>query len=101
MSNSFVALTTAQPNAYDNKADENKKNGTSSQNSLSTTKAITKRTVIKIGGMHCAGCVTAIQGYVSDLPGISKVEVNLANEKAALEYDQSKIKLDTIDQKLS
>jgi hypothetical protein len=36
-----------------------------------------------------------------DLPGISKVEVNLANEKAALEYDQSKIKLDTIDQKLS
>jgi hypothetical protein len=36
-----------------------------------------------------------------DLPGISKVEVNLANEKAALEHDQSKIKLDTIDQKLS
>jgi Cu+-exporting ATPase len=90
-------VSTAQPDAYDNKADENKKNG-SSQKSLSTTSnATTKRTVIKIGGMHCAGCVTAIQGYVSDLPGISKVEVNLANEKAALEYDQSKIKLDTIE----
>src|SRR3989442_8643099 len=97
MYNSYGPVTTAQPNAYDNKADENKKNGTSSQNSLSTTKAITKRTVIKIGEMHCAGCVSAIQGYVSDLPGISKVEVNLANEKAALEYDQSKIKLDTIE----
>jgi copper chaperone CopZ len=98
MYNSCVVVSTAQPNAYDN---ENKKNG-SSQNSLSiTSNATTKRTVIKIGGMHCAGCVTAIQGYVSDLPGISKVEVNLANEKAALEYDQSKIKLDTIDQKLS
>ena len=47
--------------------------------------------------MHCAGCVNAIQGYVSDLPGVSKVEVNLANEKAALEFDQSKIKLDTIE----
>jgi copper chaperone CopZ len=89
MYNSCVFVTTAQPNAYNNKADENKKNG-SSQNSLSTSNATTKRTVIKIGGMHCAGCVTAIQGYVSDLPGISKVEVNLANEKAVLEYDQSK-----------
>src|SRR5437867_2533202 len=57
----------------------------------------TKRTVIKIGGMHCAGCVTAIQGFVSDLPGVSKVEVNLATEKAALEFDQSKVKLDTIE----
>ena len=55
------------------------------QNSLSTTSnATTKRTVIKIGGMHCAGCVNAIQGYVSDLPGVSKVEVSLTNEKAAL-----------------
>ena len=62
-----------------------------------TSNAATKRTVIKIGGMHCAGCVNAIQGYVSDLPGVSKVEVNLANEKAALEYDQSKVKLDTIE----
>jgi len=96
MYNSCVALTAAQPNAYDNKA-ENKKITSSGQSSLSTTSNTTKRTVIKIGGMHCAGCVTAIQGYVSDLPGVSKVEVNLANEKAALEYDQSKVKLDTIE----
>ena len=95
---SCVAVSTAQPNAYDNKADENKKNVSSSQNSLSTTSnATTKRTVIKIGGMHCAGCVNAIQGYVSDLLGVSKVEVNLANEKAALEYDHYKVKLDTIE----
>jgi hypothetical protein len=52
MYNSCVFVTTAQPNAYNNKADENKKNG-SSQNSLSTSNATTKRTVIKIGGMHC------------------------------------------------
>src|SRR5215831_3785657 len=47
--------------------------------------------------MHCAGCVNAIQGYVSDLPGIDKIEVNLANEKATLEYDESKIRLNTIE----
>jgi P-type Cu+ transporter len=58
----------------------------------------TKRTVIKIGGMHCAGCVNAIQSYVSDLSsGIKKVEVNLASEKAILEYDPSKVKLDDIE----
>jgi P-type Cu+ transporter len=39
----------------------------------------------------------AIQGYVSDLPGIGKIEVNLANEKATLEYDESKIRLNTIE----
>ncbi len=75
----------------------NTKTKASRDNNSDQTATTTKRTVIKIGGMHCAGCVTAIQGYVSDLPGISKVEVNLANEKAALEYDQSKIKLDTIE----
>ncbi|MDP9289886.1 MAG: HAD-IC family P-type ATPase [Thermoproteota archaeon] len=75
----------------------NTKTKASRDNNSGQTVTTIKRTVIKIGGMHCAGCVTAIQGYVSDLPGVSKVEVNLANEKAALEYDQSKIKLDTIE----
>ena len=98
MYNSCIVVTTAQPNAYDKGADENKKNG-SSQNILSTSSDATtiKRTAIKIGGMHCAGCVNAIQGYVLDLPGIKKIEVNLANEKATLEYDQSKVRLDTIE----
>jgi P-type Cu+ transporter len=97
MYNSCIVVTTTQPSAYD-KADENKKNRIS-LNSLSNTSDATtiKRTAIKIGGMHCAGCVNAIQGYVLDLPGISKIEVNLANEKATLEYDQSKVKLDTIE----
>jgi len=70
----------------------------SSQNSLSINETTTpKRTVIKIGGMHCVGCVNAIQGYISDLPGINKIEVNLANEKVTLEYDESKIRLNTIE----
>ena len=57
----------------------------------------TKRTAIKIGGMHCAGCVSSIQGFVKDLPGVTKIEVNLANEKAVLEYDPTKIKLDAVE----
>jgi len=56
-----------------------------------------KRTAIKIGGMHCAGCVTAIQNYVSDLQGVKKCEVNLGAEKAVLEFDPSLIDLRTIE----
>lgn len=58
---------------------------------------LVKRTAVKIGGMHCAGCVNAIQGYVKDIPGVNKVEVNLASEKAVLEYDQSKVRIDAIE----
>jgi Cu+-exporting ATPase len=57
----------------------------------------TKRTVIKIGGMHCAGCVSSIQKSVSEVPGVNKVEVNLATEKATLEFDQTKVKFDSIE----
>jgi Cu+-exporting ATPase len=56
-----------------------------------------RRTVIKIGGMHCAGCVTSIQNYVSDLQGVKKCEVNLAAEKAVLEFDPSLVDLRTIE----
>jgi Cu+-exporting ATPase len=56
-----------------------------------------KRTVIKIGGMHCAGCVTSIQNYVSDIQGVKKCEVNLAAEKAVLEFDPSLVDLGTIE----
>ena len=56
-----------------------------------------KKTVIKIGGMHCAGCVNSIQGFVCELDGVKKVEVNLATEKAAIEFDPTLVKLDTIE----
>jgi Cu+-exporting ATPase len=32
----------------------------------------TKRTALKIGGMHCAGCVNSIQSYVAELKGVTK-----------------------------
>jgi P-type Cu+ transporter len=57
----------------------------------------TKRTAIKIGGMHCAGCVNSIQNYVMDIPGVKKCEVNLAAEKAVLEFDPSSIDLRKIE----
>jgi len=52
---------------------------------------------IKIGGMHCAGCVNSIQNYVLEQKGVTKCEVNLAAEKAVLEFDPSSTNLPTIE----
>jgi Cu+-exporting ATPase len=60
-----------------------------------------KRTVLKIGGMHCAGCVNSIQGFLSELNGLNKVEVNLATEKAAIEFDPEQIRLDAIEKAIA
>ena len=50
-----------------------------------------------IGDMRCANCVSVIQGRISELPSTINVEVNLADEKAVLEFDSSRVKLNTIE----
>jgi Cu+-exporting ATPase len=57
----------------------------------------TKRMAIKIGGMHCAGCVNSIQNYVLEQKGVKKCEVNLTAEKAVLEFDPSSTNLPAIE----
>lgn len=42
--------------------------------SSTTEQSQTKRTAIKIGGMHCGGCVNSIQNYVSELKVIKKLQ---------------------------
>jgi len=61
------------------------------------TESQTKRMAIKIGGMHCAGCVNSIQNYVLEQKGVTKCEVSLAAEKAVLEFDPSSTNLSTIE----
>ncbi len=57
----------------------------------------TVRTALKIGGMHCAGCVNSIQDHVGALGGVTKCEVNLASEKATLEFDPKITDLKSIE----
>ncbi len=67
---------------------------------IDSKKNQTKKTALKIGGMHCAGCITAIENYISDIDGVKECHVNLAAEKATLEYDSSIIDLDSIEKSL-
>ena len=46
-----------------------------------------KRTVLKIGGMTCAGCVGTIEDHLSRIRGVNRCQVSLGSQKAVLEYD--------------
>ena len=64
---------------------------------MSTELGRIRKVTLKIKGIHCAGCIKAIQSYLSDIDGIRKCEVNLANESASIEFDQNKVSIDDIE----
>jgi len=55
-----------------------------------------KKAHIHITGMTCASCATTIEKGLSKLPGVSRVNVNLASEKASIEYEPSKVDTKTL-----
>jgi len=52
-----------------------------------------EKSSLKIKGMTCAACAAKIEKSLSKMAGVTNVNVNLAMEKAAIEYDSTKIKL--------
>ena len=56
-----------------------------------------KKHTIKITGMTCAACAARIEKGLSQLEGLSNVNLNLANESAAVEYDDAYITLTEIE----
>jgi len=45
---------------------------------------------LKIEGMHCDGCVRSVTRMLSAIPGVDRVEVSLAENKANVSYDPAK-----------
>ena len=56
----------------------------------------TKSLELKIGGMTCAACAKAVERVTKKLDGVEKSNVNIATEKASIEYDSSKVKVSDI-----
>lgn len=54
----------------------------------------------KITGMSCAACASRIEKGLIKLPGIYSAVVNLAAEKAAVEYNSSEISVSQIKEKV-
>ncbi len=50
-----------------------------------------KKVSFGIGGMHCATCAINIERRLRKLDGVSSANVNYASNKAAVEYDESKV----------
>lgn len=50
-----------------------------------------KNIIIKIKGMGCQNCVNAVTESLTELEGVSKVNVSLEKESAEVEFDESKI----------
>ncbi len=53
--------------------------------------ASTKRTTLRITGMHCASCAANTEGALKALDGVAQASVNIATEKATVEYDPGKL----------
>ncbi len=51
---------------------------------------------LKIKGMTCASCVRAVEKSVARMDAVLDVNVNLANEKMHIEYDEEKTSIDEI-----
>ncbi len=61
----------------------------------------TESVTFEIGGMHCTGCSSAVEKAVKRLEGVVTASVNLAAEKAFVEYDPSQLSVDHISQSIS
>jgi Cu+-exporting ATPase len=52
-----------------------------------------EKVTLKITGMSCAACAAKIEKRLGKMDGVVKAAVNLATEKASVEFDRSKLKV--------
>jgi P-type Cu+ transporter len=56
--------------------------------------------ILQVQGMHCASCASVITKKLSALPHIHTVSVNYGNEKANIDFDETKISLEEMNQEI-
>ena len=67
---------------------------------MSNPEEKSKTLVIPVKGMHCATCAQSISNNLYKREGVKKADVNYGTEKAVIEYDPDKVKLDDIAQSI-
>jgi len=50
--------------------------------------AATKKSIFPVSGMTCASCVARVEEALSSVPGVVSANVNLASEKATVDYTE-------------
>ncbi len=56
--------------------------------------------VLRIPGIHCAGCTTSIKRVLEATPGISAIDVDAKTKLASLTFDDSGVSLERIQESL-
>jgi P-type Cu+ transporter len=56
-----------------------------------------KKAEIKITGMHCASCALNIEKSLQSMEGVEDAQVNFGTEKATVQYDPDKLKLNELE----
>src|SRR3989338_5216058 len=56
--------------------------------------------VLKIKGMHCASCSTLIDKLIGKQEGVLSIKTNYGAEKTAIEFDETRITLEKVDELL-
>lgn len=51
---------------------------------------------LNIHGMTCSGCVKNVTGVLQNIPGVTSVEVSLAQKYAKVVYNPSQAKLEQL-----
>jgi Cu+-exporting ATPase len=54
--------------------------------------------VLKVKGMHCASCSILIDKLLGSQPGVVSIKTSYGAEKTAVEFDESKITLEKMDE---
>ncbi|MFW2364839.1 MAG: heavy metal translocating P-type ATPase [Desulforhopalus sp.] len=60
-----------------------------------------KNIATNIKGMHCAACSTRIERVVGNLAGVDNCSVNLATEKASIDFDPAVIEFHAIEEAIA
>ena len=56
---------------------------------------------IGVGGMHCAACVGAVERALKKVEGVADARVNLASEKATIEFDPGLVTLERLERAIT
>ncbi|MGZ7067315.1 MAG: heavy metal translocating P-type ATPase [Methanobacterium sp.] len=56
-----------------------------------------KKAEIKVSGMSCASCALNIENNLNEVEGVDEARVNFGTERATVEYDSEKVKLQELE----
>lgn len=52
--------------------------------------------ILNVTGMSCMGCVNSVKNLVSALPGVAKVDIDLASGRVEVAHDPAQTDADAI-----